>query len=140
MANDNVLANKISLFNLGAKAPKQIVRYNFRFSIWEPEVPKRIVKSGVWLMTIRFGLATTAEWRKSTRTYQPSEQQQATSIRAAPSAFTSPFGIHRLRQPTSTTSSLFGICLDLGSHPPPTYELLPSAFNREPAPPNSKQT
>jgi len=30
------------------------------------EVPKRIVKSGVWLMTIRFGLATTTEWRKST--------------------------------------------------------------------------
>ena len=36
----------------------------------ETEVPKRIVKSWVWLMTIRFGLATTTEWRKSTRTIQ----------------------------------------------------------------------
>ena len=34
------------------------------------EVPKRIVKSWVWLLTIRFGLATTTEWRKSTRTQQ----------------------------------------------------------------------
>ena len=37
----------------------------------ETEVPKRIVKSWVWLMTIRFGLATTTEWRKSTRTVRP---------------------------------------------------------------------
>ena len=39
---------ELSLFDLGA------------------EVPKPIVQSGVWLMTIRFGLATKTEWRKST--------------------------------------------------------------------------
>ena len=47
---EQIAANQLSLFDLGA------------------EVPKRIVKSRVWLMTIRFGLSTTTEWRKSTRT------------------------------------------------------------------------
>ena len=29
------LANQLSVFNLGAEVPKQIVKLNFRFSIWE---------------------------------------------------------------------------------------------------------
>ena len=75
------MANQLSLFDLGAKVPKRIVKYNFhfsiwerkfqnernfRFSIWEQQFQK---KSWVWLMTTRFGLATTTEWRKSTRTH-----------------------------------------------------------------------
>ena len=32
---EQIVANKISLFNLGAKVPKQIVKYQFCFSIWE---------------------------------------------------------------------------------------------------------
>ena len=64
---EQIVANQLSLFDLGAKVPKRIVKYNFRFSIWKRKFQN---KSWVWLMTIRFGLATTTEWRKSTRTVQ----------------------------------------------------------------------
>ena len=50
--------DQISLSNLGAKVPKRTMK-----------VSKRIVKSWVWVMTIRFGLAMTMEWIKSTRTH-----------------------------------------------------------------------
>ena len=50
ICSEQIVANQLPLFDLGT------------------EVPKRIVKSWVWLITIRFGLATTMEWRKSTRT------------------------------------------------------------------------
>ena len=57
-APEQIAANQISLSDLGVKVPKRTMK-----------VPKRIVKSWVWLMTIRFGLAMTMGWIKSTLTH-----------------------------------------------------------------------
>ena len=55
-------------FRFGSESSKTNSEIQLPLFDLETEVPKRIVKSWVWLMTIRFGLATTTEWRKSTRT------------------------------------------------------------------------
>ena len=44
---EQIVANQLSLFDLGAKVPKRIVKYNFCFSIWERSSKTNGEKLGV---------------------------------------------------------------------------------------------